>query len=147
MEPSVHDLEHFKTAFQILAFDNDDRVTVKDLENALRALGRQPTEKELQLIISDVDYDGNGFVEYDAFVRLLIYRMSYPPDEDALRETFRIFDKDNTGFIGVAQIRLVMMDLNQHLTTEECEEMIRPHDEDGDGKLSYEEFVLMMTTK
>lgn len=37
-----------------------------------------------------------------------------------------------------------MIDLGEHLTEEELEEMIREADLDGDGQVNYEEFVKIM---
>ena len=40
-----------------------------------------------------------------------------------------------------------MNHLGENLTDEEVDEMIRETDIDGDGQVSYEEFVTMMTSK
>ena len=40
-----------------------------------------------------------------------------------------------------------MTNLGEKLTEEEVDEMIREADIDGDGQVSYEEFVTMMTSK
>ena len=40
-----------------------------------------------------------------------------------------------------------MTNLGEKLTDEEVDEMIREADIDGDGKISYEEFVKMMMSK
>lgn len=42
------------------------------------------------------------------------------------------------------QLRNVMMNLGERLTDEEAQQMIREADLDGDGLVSYEEFVKIM---
>lgn len=42
------------------------------------------------------------------------------------------------------QLRNVMMSLGEKLTDEEAEQMIKEADLDGDDKVNYEEFVVMM---
>lgn len=42
------------------------------------------------------------------------------------------------------QLRNVMLNLGERLSEEEAEQMIREADLDGDGVVSYEEFVRMM---
>ncbi|KAH7529298.1 hypothetical protein FEM48_Zijuj05G0169700 [Ziziphus jujuba var. spinosa] len=67
--------------------------------------------------------------------------------EEELREAFKVFDKDQNGFISAAELRHVMTNLGEKLTDEEVEEMIREADVDGDGQVNYEEFVRMMLAK
>jgi len=67
--------------------------------------------------------------------------------EEELVEAFKVFDKDNNGFISAAELRHVMTNLGERLTDEEVDEMIREADVDGDGQVNYEEFVKMMMGK
>ena len=62
-----------------------------------------------------------------------------------LREAFRIFDKDKSGYIDGKEIILVTSTLGQALSHEELEAFMAEADLDGDGKLDYNEFVQMMT--
>jgi len=64
--------------------------------------------------------------------------------EEEIKEAFKVFDKDNNGFISAAELRHVMTSLGEKLTDEEVDEMIREADVDGDGRINYEEFVKMM---
>lgn len=65
--------------------------------------------------------------------------------EDEIREAFRVFDKDDNGYICANELRHVMTNLGERLSDEEIYEMIREADADGDGQVNYEEFVKMMT--
>jgi calmodulin len=67
--------------------------------------------------------------------------------EEELREAFKVFDKDGSGFISAAELLHVMTNLGEKLTDEEVDEMIREADVDGDGQINYEEFVKMMMSK
>ncbi|KAL2535955.1 Calmodulin [Forsythia ovata] len=60
--------------------------------------------------------------------------------EEELKEAFRVFDKDQNGFISAAELRHVMTNLGEKLTDDEVDEMIREADVDGDGQINYEEF-------
>jgi Ca2+-binding EF-hand superfamily protein len=59
------------------------------------------------------------------------------PEED-LKEAFKVFDKDNNGFISQSELRLVMVNLGEKLTDDELKEMILEADIDGDGQVNYE---------
>lgn len=85
--------------------------------------------------------------------------------EDDLVDAFKVFDKDNDGFITHDELRQVMKQLGkfffeirvkkkicthllfftgQKLSEEEVNEMIKEADGDNDGKIDYKEFSKMM---
>jgi len=50
---------------------------------------------------------------------------------------FRVFDKNNDGFITADELQHVMTNLGEKLSEEEIADMIKEADLDGDGKVSY----------
>ncbi len=122
-------------------------ITTKELGTVMRSLGQNPTEAELQDMISEVDVDGNGTIDFPEFLNLMARKMKDTDSEEELKEAFRVFDKDQNGFISAAELRHVMTNLGEKLTDDEVDEMIREADVDGDGQINYEEFVKMMMAK
>ena len=61
-----------------------------------------------------------------------------------LREAFRMFDKDKSGYIDAKEIQTVTTTLGEKLTEDELNEFMREADLDGDGRLNYNEFVNIM---
>lgn len=55
--------------------------------------------------------------------------------EEEMREAFKIFDQDNSGFISAAKLRSVMMLLDQTLTDEQIDDMMKEADVDGNGTI------------
>ena len=51
---------------------------------------------------------------------------------------FRIFDKDDDGFISVDELRHIMQSLGEKLTDNELDEMIAEADSDKDGLINYQ---------
>ncbi|KAL2967724.1 hypothetical protein AAZX31_16G190900 [Glycine max] len=64
--------------------------------------------------------------------------------EQEYREAFKVFDKDQNGYISASELRQVLIKLGENTTAGEVEEMIATADLDGDGEISYEEFVKTM---
>ncbi|WJX59207.1 calmodulin-like 3 [Trifolium repens] len=119
-------ISEFKEAFSLFDKDGDGCITTKELGTVMRSLGQNPTEAELQDMINE---------------------MKDTDSEEELKEAFRVFDKDQNGFISAAELRHVMTNLGEKLTDEEVDEMIREADVDGDGQINYEEFVKVMMAK
>ncbi|CAF3888522.1 unnamed protein product [Adineta steineri] len=63
-------------------------------------------------------------------------------DQEAeLRDAFRLFDRDNSGYITINELKQVMLNMGEKLNQEELEDMMREADVNRDGKLDYQEFV------
>ncbi|KAM8711223.1 hypothetical protein ACLKA7_000373 [Drosophila subpalustris] len=147
MDLTDEEKEIFTWAFSVLTDEPDGSITVKELAAFMRCIGKTATESQLNSMINEIDTDGNGFIDFEEFVSALTRRLSGNLDDDEIRDAFRVYDKENTGFIGPDQLRSVFFDVDQVVHEEEIEEMIRGVDQDGDGKLSYEEFVQMMSNR
>jgi calmodulin len=70
---------------------------------------------------------------------------SLTPEQIAeFREAFALFDKNGDGTIEANELYEVMKSINLSATKEEIDDMIREVDTDGDGNISFDEFVVMM---
>ena len=137
----------FKETFQLFDKDGDGTISVAELGTVLRALGQNPSDKELQEMISEVDEDGNGSIDFPEFLSLMSKKIQDGDAEEEIRDTFRVFDKDGNGYISRSELRNVMANLGETLSDEEIDEMIKEVDVDGDGQICYEEFVKMLKSK
>ena len=147
-EPSPEEqVAEIKEVFSFFDRDRDGKITTKELGTAMRSLGQNPTEAELVDMINEIDTDGNGTCEFPEFLAMMQKKMKDTDSEEEILEAFKVFDKDGDGFISAAELRHIMTNLGEKLTSEEADEMIRSLDVDGDGKVSREEFVKQMMVK
>lgn len=51
--------------------DGNGSINAKELGIAMRALGQNPTEQELQDMINEVDLDGSGVIEFPEFCQMM----------------------------------------------------------------------------
>ena len=76
------------------------------------------------------------------FLTMMARKMKDTDSEEEIREAFKVFDRDNNGFISAAELRHVMTSIGEKLTDDEVDEMIREADQDGDGRIDCEHFSL-----
>ncbi|CAM8916665.1 unnamed protein product [Rhodiola kirilowii] len=144
---SQDQVSEFQEAFTLFDKDNDGRITAKELATVMRSLGQNPTELQLQDMINEVDADKNGTIDLHEFLNLMASKMKDFDSGEQLKEAFKVFDKDQNGFISAAELRHVMANLGQKLSKEDVDEMIREADADGNGHIDYHEFVKVMLAK
>ena len=131
----------FKEAFNLFDKDGKGFINTNELASVLRSLGQNNTEAELQEMISEIDSDDNGFIDFPEFLTMMARKMKENNNiKDEIHEIFKVFDKEGNGFISVAELSHVMTSLGEELTEEEVKEMIKEADIDGDGQVSYEDF-------
>nr|KAG5692254.1 hypothetical protein BaRGS_011754 [Batillaria attramentaria] len=65
-----------------------------------------------------------------------------PPYEDFV-EGFRVFDKEQNGYIASAELRHILTSLGEKLTDEEVDQLVQGV-EDAQGNINYEDLIKMV---
>ncbi|ALC46953.1 And [Drosophila busckii] len=140
-------IAEYKEAFALFDKAGEGTINSTELGTLMKSLGQNPTEAELKDLVNEVDVNGDGLIDFSEFCTLMNKHSSEGDSDEELREAFKIFDKDEDGFISPAELRFVMVNLGEKLTDEEIDDMIREADFDGDGLINYDEFVYMITQR
>ncbi|KAG8062372.1 hypothetical protein GUJ93_ZPchr0003g16838 [Zizania palustris] len=140
-------IAELKEAFNLFDKDGDGVITSIELGTVLSSLGQNYTEAELQDMIKYADADLNGVIDFHEFLNVMAHKMPDAVSENAVREAFNLIDKDKNGYICADELRQVMGNLGEKLTDQEVADMIKEADLDGDGLISYEDFVKLMMSK
>ncbi|XP_008457058.2 calmodulin-like protein 7 [Cucumis melo] len=150
--PSAMEL---KKVFGTFDKNDDGFITKKELMESLKSMRMMITEKDAEEMLKEVDENGDGLIDFEEFCvlgeKLLMgfeenKKTSVGDDEEGLKDAFGVFDKDSDGLISVEELSLVLCSLgmNEGKIVENCKEMIRKVDLDGDGMVNFDEFKKMM---
>ena len=77
-------------------------------------------------------------MDFPEFLAMMARKMDADDGEEEVRDAFRIFDKDGNGFISGAELRHIMTNIGDKMTTSEVNEMIKQADIYGDEQINYE---------
>ncbi|EAN99779.1 calmodulin, putative [Trypanosoma cruzi] len=124
-----------KESFELL--QRDGKIPKASVPTALRAAGLNPSEeriKEIMNTVTDLDMAG-----YEALVAKHDDKTDTP---EAVKEAFRVFDKDLDGTVSVAEFRHIMTTMGEKYTEEEFRDLIQGFEENG--VIHYEKFVNKM---
>ncbi|KAK7696559.1 Calcineurin subunit B [Cerrena zonata] len=143
---NASELERLKKRFMKLDSDGSGSI---DREEFLQIpqIANNPLASRL---IAIFDEDGGGTVDFQEFVGGLSAFSSRGGREEKLRFAFKVYDMDRDGFISNGELFLVLkMMVGNNLKDGQLQQIvdktIMEADKDGDGKLSFEEFVMMVS--
>mmetsp|Transcript_27001 Transcript_27001/g.37570 ORF Transcript_27001/g.37570 Transcript_27001/m.37570 type:complete len:137 (+) Transcript_27001:37-447(+) len=125
--------------FELFDADADGKLTVEEFGRALRALGHAPTEKEVQGM-ADQPMDYPEFKQ-----KLSSYRA---PNEAQLRselkDSFEVFDRDNSGCIPEAEMRFLLSNMGEILSDTEVDQILKDAPKNKDGEVILEATMKML---
>ncbi|XP_066542240.1 myosin light chain 1, skeletal muscle isoform [Hoplias malabaricus] len=137
-------LEDYREAFGLFDRVGDNKVAYNQIADIMRALGQNPTNKEVKHILGNPSpeaMDGTR-VEFEKFLPMLQYVVNSPNKgtfEDYV-EGLRVFDKEGNGTVMGAELRIVLSTLGEKMSEAEVDALMAGQ-EDENGCINYEAFV------
>ncbi|EYU45102.1 hypothetical protein ABFS82_03G054100 [Erythranthe guttata] len=144
----------FRQVFRYLDANNDGMIAAGELSAYFASIGDSVSHEAAEKIIREFSKGGGAaaatensspLLEFDDFMQVMELRDS-EDDSAVLRRAFEMYVADNGGGCITAEGLLRGLrrlgDVRSH---QECEEMIRVFDLDGNGVLDFHEFHKMMT--
>ncbi|KAH8728590.1 calmodulin mutant SYNCAM64B, partial [Phaeosphaeriaceae sp. PMI808] len=133
-----------REAFRKFDKDGNGFLDMNELAQVLTATHRTYKKTELQTAVDTISGKPNSKgLTFEEFSALLQIKMAADM-QNRLRARFQLFDTDNSGDISYEELRHCLTDLDNLLTTAELDEMMKKCDANGDGIITYEEFVAMV---
>jgi calmodulin len=79
----------------------------------------------LQIMIKEVDEDGNGEISLDEFLHMIGKRIKETSGGNVVSEAFSAFDHDHNEILTPDEIRRVMLTIGEKLSDEEVEALVK----------------------
>ena len=147
-------IENVKNEFLLLDVDGDGTITVDELAGVLRSMKTelQASDKDIERALKDVDRDGDGTIDLEEYLKSRKYKTNRDLLHRALvtrskiRKEFEEYDRDHSGYVTKDElIEVIQTRTGVTITLKQTDKIVQDTDCDEDGKINYEEFVLLMT--
>ena len=131
-------LDRIKKIFLSIDLNFDGKISREELRHAYEEAGLPIEKEQLEKIIQSVDFDNNGFIEYEEFIRVTIPK-EHLFTEANLKTAFDLFDLDGNGEISPNEVKEV---LANGKTVDEgvISELLKEIQKTGDEEISFEQF-------
>ena len=104
----------------------------------MTSLGFESKSAAIFQMISDLDADGNGTIDFDEWFTLMTKRVNDKDTRANINKVFALYDDERTGYISVKNLRRIAQELGENVSEEELNELITRADVDQDGLVSEE---------
>lgn len=138
---SEDELQQLKVEFDSIDRDHSGELDLKELKTFMDKNNLEPQFANLAIRI--FDKDGNGQISFDEFVEFTKALGKLDKDPIVLqRLLFSTLDKDNSGELDNKEIYSFFNYFSpEPITEEDVQNIIDNLDEDGNGKLSFDELM------
>ena len=113
----------------------------------MQSLGFEAKNQTIYQMISDIDKDKSGEIDFEEFLDMMTAKMSDKDSREDIQKVFNLFDDDQTGKISLRNLKRVAKELGETMSDAELLEMIERADTDTDGEINFDEFYAIMTKK
>merc|ERR1712096_318103 len=121
-ELSAEQMDEIREAFGLFDSDASGAIDVRELKAAMRALGFEVKNEELKKMVTDVDTDGSGCIEFGEFLEMMTGKMGEKDSREDIEKVFKLFDDDNTNKISFRNLARVAEELGESIDDEELQD-------------------------
>ena len=144
---SEEQIADFKEAFSLFDKDGDGIIKISELALLIRSLNQNPTNAEIKEMITEIDPEQTGILDFPEFISLMARRIKDVNPEEELREAFQVLDREKSGFVSSHEVKHLVSKWGEPFSEEEAEQMIKEAEPDADGQIRYEDFIKLLTTR
>lgn len=138
---SEEEIAGLKEMFKMIDADNSGHITLEELKKGLHKVGADIKDAEISSLMQAADFDNSGTIDYGEFIAAMLH-LNKVQKEDHLYAAFSYFDKDGSGYITQDELQQACEQFG--LGDAHLEDIMREVDTDNDGRIDYNEFVVMM---
>ncbi|XP_023179088.1 calmodulin, striated muscle [Drosophila hydei] len=136
-----------KLAFSLFDTNDTGIIPMKQLKDILHAVAHNPPEHELQDYYSEYDPNGSDELYLSDFLHIMSTRYAGQMPEDEVILAFKVFDKDDNGWIHETVFKQMMSAYGDDMNEDDLDQILLDANSNTEGNIIYRDFVAMMTQR
>ncbi|XP_064622659.1 uncharacterized protein LOC135484891 [Lineus longissimus] len=158
-------IAELKEAFNLFNKNGDGHICETELVLSASQMGLKIPDYEARLMINEIDEDdvktkekandnakvdddGDHVVDFPEFLNFMAIQMKEARQkDDVMQHAYKLFDRGNKGYISPEDVRTMMGILEEDITAEEVNQIIREVDPTGSGRINFEDFHGMIMSR
>jgi len=123
--------------------DNSQTITTDELLLVMKNLGMMATKDEVKDMLSEVDEDGSGEIDFEEFAELMVKQLKQGSEQE-VREAFKAYDTANKGYFTKDELLKLLMAVSHQskdikISKDEIEEVVQFLERSG--RIDFDKFV------
>jgi calmodulin len=112
----------------------------------METLGIEASPEEIDHMVSEIDEDGNGDIDFEEFVAVMSRKVNATYTSDQVRRAFKVFEGAcPPGFVRAeGLIKALSTYGKEKLTEEQAADLVSQLEVDANGLINYDDYVHMM---
>lgn len=144
---STRDIEIWKEVFDLFDVDGNGSLTPMNIRNAMVTLGYNPKKQMIYQLVSDLDFNESGGVDFQEFVKMMTTKPCLKDTDDDIEKVYYQYDTDKKGYITKEDMMDAADEIKEDLTEEEIDVIISEIDPDGNGNIRKTYWIKYMKQK
>ena len=135
------EVQELKTAFDLFELD-EDQVIVQDLIAEMNKNNFDTRFPAAMAVLNEVEQQGQDSLTFEELLELLALDVRTANEDDQLQQLFRLLDIKGEKSLESDEVRALFREIGEEFTDEEWGKQFERLDQDGDGKFSYNDFLV-----
>ena len=137
------EMDKLRHTFGLYA-NKKERLSVRNLGIAIRALGIPITDPEIAEIGKELSAVGSTDIDFAEFLSFVGVKYKNLDIEEVLKQCFELFDRDRNGRISVKELCFVFSNLGYRLEKKDIDMLLKEHGLQNQEELTFPEFYKLM---
>lgn len=147
---SAEEIAELREIFNLVDKDGGGTISKGELAELMATLGVRASSEELDVMIREVDIDGNGEIDFNEFVAVMQRRVDVPYTAADVKAAFKVFEGScPPGYVRMADL-VAALNLYgaaagaEKFSEDKLAELVAQMEPDSNGVINYADFVSMM---